>query len=83
MFRGAWVAQWVKCLTLGLGSGHDLRVVGSSPTLGSVLSGESACNSFPACPLPPPLRCTCACPPPNKTNHLKKFKIKKNLRMFK
>ena len=29
-------------LTLGLGSGHDLRVVGLSPTLGSGLSTESA-----------------------------------------
>ena len=33
---GTWVAQSVKCLTLGFGSGHDLRVVGSSSTLGSV-----------------------------------------------
>ena len=24
--RGAWVAQWVKHLTLGFGSGHDLMV---------------------------------------------------------
>ena len=30
------MAQSVKCLTLGFGSGHDLRVVGSSSTLGSV-----------------------------------------------
>lgn len=25
--KGTWVAQLVKCLTLGLGSGYDLRVV--------------------------------------------------------
>ena len=30
-FRGAWVAQSVKHLTLDFGSGHDPRVVGSSP----------------------------------------------------
>jgi len=27
-FWGVWVAQSVKHLTLGFGSGHDLRVVG-------------------------------------------------------
>ena len=36
------MAQSVECQALGFGSGHDLRVVGSSPTLGSVLSRESA-----------------------------------------
>jgi len=36
------VAQSVKCPTLGFGSGHDLRMVRSSPTSGSVLSAESA-----------------------------------------
>ena len=29
--RGAWVAQSVKRLTLGFGSGHDLRVRGFEP----------------------------------------------------
>lgn len=29
--RGTWVAQSVKCPTLDLSSGLDLRVVGSSP----------------------------------------------------
>ena len=32
--RGAWVAQWVKCLTLDLCSGHDLMVVEIEPQLG-------------------------------------------------
>jgi len=32
--------QSFKHLTLGFGSGHDLRVVGSSLASGSVLSGE-------------------------------------------
>jgi len=32
------VAQLVKCPTLGFSSGHDLRVVGSSPMAGSMLS---------------------------------------------
>ena len=36
------MAQSVKHPTLDFGSGHDLRVVGSSPTSGSVLSAESA-----------------------------------------
>ena len=42
---GAWVAQWVKASAFGLG--HDLRVLGSSPTLGSLLVREplSACLS--------------------------------------
>ena len=35
---GAWVAQLVKCPTLDFSSGHDLTVVRSSPTLGSMLS---------------------------------------------
>ena len=39
---GAWVSQLVECLTLDFGSDHDLRVLGSSPALGSVLDGESA-----------------------------------------
>ena len=30
IFRGAWVAQSVKSLTLDLGSGHDLMVLRSS-----------------------------------------------------
>ena len=38
---GAWVAQWVDCVTLDLGSGHDLRVVGSGSASGSVPSGVS------------------------------------------
>ena len=35
--KGTWVAQWVKHLTLDLSSGLDLRVVSSSPMLGSTL----------------------------------------------
>ena len=38
--RGAWVAQWVGCLTLDFGSGYDLKVMRSSPTLGSTPSVE-------------------------------------------
>ena len=50
---GAWVAQSVKHLTLDLSSGHDLRVVRSSPGLGSVLSMEPAYDSLPlSAPLP-------------------------------
>ena len=46
--RGTRVAQSVKCLP---GSGHDLRVPGSSLTLVSVLSEESVSPSLPACAL--------------------------------
>ena len=44
------MAQPVEQLTLDVGSGHDPRVVGSSPTLGSALSVEPALDS-----LSPPL----------------------------
>ena len=54
IFRGIWVAQWVKAPAFG--SGHDLRVLGSSPTLGSLLSKEAASPlslpaSLPTCDL--------------------------------
>ena len=41
-FSGTWVAQLAECPTFDSCSGHDLRVVGSSPALGSALSGKSA-----------------------------------------
>jgi len=44
--RGAWMAQSVEHPTLDFSSGHDLRVVGLSPVLGSVLGGESAGESL-------------------------------------
>ena len=48
------MAQLVECLTLDFGSGHDPRVMGSSPTLGSVLSVEPASDSLsPPLPLSP------------------------------
>jgi len=40
--RGAWVAHSAKCPTLDFSSGHEIRVVKSSPVLGFVLSRESA-----------------------------------------
>ena len=40
------MTQSVKC---AFGSSHDPRVLGSSPALGSLLSGESASPSAP-CP---------------------------------
>lgn len=49
---GTWVAQLVKHLTLDFGSGHDLRVVGSRPVSGSLLSGSLLEILF----LPLPLR---------------------------
>ena len=38
----AWVTQSVKHPTFGFGSGHDLRVMRSSPELGSTLSMKPA-----------------------------------------
>ena len=45
--RGTWVAQWVKASAFG--SGHDPRVLGSSPTSGSLLSREPASLPRSAC----------------------------------
>ena len=42
------MTQSVECLTLNLGSGHDPRIVGLSPMLGSVLGVEPAWDSL--CP---------------------------------
>ena len=53
LFRGAWLVQSVAHLSLGFGSGYDLRVVRLSPELGSVFSVESAGDSLPL-PLPTP-----------------------------
>ena len=38
---GAWMVQLVEGLTLSFGSGHDPRVMGSSPKLDSMLSVDS------------------------------------------
>ena len=38
---GTWVTQSVMCLTLDFHSGHDLRVLGSSPMSGSMLGIKS------------------------------------------
>ena len=50
--RGAWVAQSVKCLTLGFGRGHYLTR--SSPVSGCTLSVKPAWDSlsFSLCPSP-------------------------------
>ena len=43
------VPGWLSQLSVHFSSGHDLRVLGSSPRLGFLLSRE------PASPSPPPL----------------------------
>jgi len=48
---GAQVAQSIRHPTLDFSSGHDPGVVGLSRTSGSMLSAESACQSFSAPPL--------------------------------
>ena len=50
--RGAWVAQPVRRPALDFGSGLDLRVMRSSPALGSMLSVEL--NSLSPSPFAPP-----------------------------
>ncbi|VCX43222.1 unnamed protein product [Gulo gulo] len=53
-FGGARVVLLVRCPTLDFGSGHDLRVVRSSPSSRSVLSMEPAEDSpspSPSAPL--------------------------------
>lgn len=52
-FWGTCVAQSVEPLTHDFGSGHGLRVGGSSPSWGSVLSTESAEDSFSHSAPPP------------------------------
>ena len=44
---GTWVAQWVKASAFS--SGHDPRVLGSSPALGSLLRREPALSSLSSC----------------------------------
>ena len=43
---GSLVAQLVEKPTLGFSAGQNLRVVGSSPKAGSVLSVESVWDSY-------------------------------------
>ena len=50
--QGAWVAQSVKHLTLGFGSGHISQFFGSSPESGSVLAGQSLHGFLALCPSP-------------------------------
>lgn len=54
--RGTWVGLLVKSPTLHLSSGHDLRLMRQSPTLGSTLGMQPAwefCLLF-LCPFPNP-----------------------------
>ena len=44
---GAWGGQWVKASAFG--SGHGLRVLGSSPTSGSLPAGSLLLPSLSAC----------------------------------
>ena len=42
------MAQWVKLLSLGFSSGHDLRVVRWSPVLGPCSAGSLLEDSYPS-----------------------------------
>lgn len=67
---GPWVAQPVKCPTLDVGTGHDLRVVRSGPVTVCTVCG--ACLGFslwlPLDPAPRP-----ACPPSTPPSLKKKI----------
>ena len=52
--QSTWVVQLVDCPTLGFSSCHELRVLGSSPALGSTLSFRILSLSL-SLPLPLPL----------------------------
>ena len=58
--RGAWVAQWVKRLTLDFSSGHDLTVVRLNLMLDSVLTVGSLLGDSLSPSLSLPLPCSCA-----------------------
>ena len=49
-FRGVWVSQSVEHLTLHLGSGHDLRFLGSNLTSGSALTAWGLLGNLSLCP---------------------------------
>ena len=55
IFWGTWVAQSLKPLTLHFSSGHDLGIMGWSPSLGSMLCVESAYVSLSLSLSLPPL----------------------------
>ena len=52
IFRSGQVIPPVNQVTPDSGSGHDLRVLGSSPTSGVVLSRETTCRLSPSLSLP-------------------------------
>ena len=62
-FWGSWVGQWGKHPTLDLDSGHDLKVIRSSPNLGAVSAstlgvGLALVSLSPLLPLPLSCHCT-------------------------
>ena len=67
--------QSVKHVTLGFGSGCDLRVVRSSSGSGFVLSVDPACDSL-SFPLLPPTHVCSLSPPHLKINKSFFFKVK-------
>ena len=52
------MSHWVKHLNLDFGSGHDLKILRSSPASGSVMSTEACLRFFLPLhlPLPPSLK---------------------------
>ena len=67
-YGGTWVAQSVKCLTLGFDSGHDLTVRGFEPHLGLCVDGmEPAWDSL-SLPFSLPLPCSLSLKTNKQTN---------------
>ena len=54
MFRGTWVAQLVKQLTLDFDSGHDLIVHGFEPCVGLCTDSAEPAWNFLSLPLSDP-----------------------------
>ena len=70
---GAWVAQLVKRLMLGFGSGHDLTVHEFEPRVGLCTDNTEAAWDSLSLSAPPLLTCTCSlCLSQNKEVNLKK-----------
>ena len=68
-YRGAWVAQSVKCLTLGFSSGHDLTLCEFKPHIG--LCADSAVPAWDSLSAPRPAHSLFSF---SKINKLKKIK---------
>ena len=73
LYRGTWVAQWVKCPNLDLGSGHDLKVFETDLHIGLCAGNVEPARDSLSPSLPSPLS-----PSPRVLSLLKDNKLLKN-----